>query len=488
MRLISHKFKFSFGLGAILALSLLAAGSAIASKSQLSVIEDPARLLSHDVAVQTATLDESKLLGADIVKVPVQWRNFAPDSESVQKPTGDLTNPDTYPAGVWDILDSAVAGIESRGMRPWLMLTAPAPRWAVPQESGSFKGAFKPNPADYADFVEAVGRRYPSVDVFSIWNEPNLNRYLQPQFSKGIAQSAVHYRDMYRAAFAALARSGNGGDTILFGELLPRAPSNGARTAPLTWLREFFCLDAKLKPFRGKAAKTHKCTGFKRISTSGLSYHPYTTANGPLTRELQRNNAPLGYLKRVENVLDAAAKHRKLARKRLKIYNSEFGIQSDPPDPYQTPIRKIPLLLNTAEYLTWIDARVATYSQYLIVDDQDIASFGQMGLRFADGSKKEGVYQAYQTPVMVFKGKSSRNVTVWGGLRAKESGVTMAEVQYKSGGSWITATQVPVGSSTGYFQRGVNVAAAASKTWRVSWSGGTSREAKPGKRVRPYTN
>src|SRR5665647_786795 len=68
----------------------LLAGSAAASRTQQSVIEDPARLLG-DTTSQNASLDEMKLLGAEIVKLPVVWRSIAPAVK-----TSDLNDPNAY--------------------------------------------------------------------------------------------------------------------------------------------------------------------------------------------------------------------------------------------------------------------------------------------------------------------------------------------------------------------------------------------------------
>lgn len=463
----------------------LFAGSAFASKSQESVIEDPARLLSIDTVTQTAALDESQALGAEILKIPVLWRSIAPNGTSTVKPDGDLSDPNQYPAGSWDILDRAVAGGQARGMKVWLMITAPAPRWAVTKESTPLPGAYEPDVSDFKEFATAVARRYASVKMFSLWNEVNAGQFLQPQRKGSQILSAIYYRKLYKAGYDGLVAGGQRSAKILFGELLPSfGASNQRGTLPLIWLRAFFCIDVKGKTLKGAAAKKQKCAGIKKVSASGISYHPYSLAGGPFVKP-DKDAAPIAYLKRIERVLDQATKAKRLSSRKTKIYSSEFGYQSSPPDPRATTMKKIPYFLNASEYLSWVDSRVATYSQYLIVDDFDLGGF-QTGLRFVDGQKKTAVYEAYQTPIMVFKGKGN-TVTVWGGLRAKAPGAAMADIQYKSGGSWTTVKQVPVSSAVGYFKTNVSLSGAQGKTYRISWSGGTSRETKPGKIIKPFT-
>jgi hypothetical protein len=80
---------------------------------------------------------------------------------------------------------------------------------------------------------------------------------------------------------------------------------------------------------------------------------------------------------------------------------------------------------------------------------------------------------------MVFTTKNPKKITVWGALRAKPAGTVQAELQTGSGDNWTTLAKISVGASNGYFLKNVNVANAASKTFRISWSGGISRSSKP---------
>jgi hypothetical protein len=423
-----------------------------------------------------------KLLGAEIVKLPVVWRSIAPAVK-----TSGLNDPNAYPAGAWDVLDRVVSGAHARGMKVWMMITAPAPTWAVARESTPGPGAYRPDPNALRDFAEAVGRRYGSVEIFSIWNEPNIKRFLQPQYSKGVAVSATHYRKMYEASYAGLVAAGRGKATILFGELLPRAKRPFTTyVTPLMWLRDFFCIDNKGKKLRGRVARKHGCNGFKRIKTSGIAYHPYTMAGGPALRDPIKDNATIFYLKRVERVLDQASKQRRVSGRRLKIYSSEFGFQSDPPDINWTRIERIPGYLNASEYVSYKDSRIATYSQYELVDDFDL-SFFQSGLRFVDGRVKPGVYQAYQLPFNVFKLRGN-TVIVWGCLRSSPGGSQTAEIQVKTGSSYSTVATVNVSNRLGYFERKITVAGANAKTFRLQWGGLTSRSTKPGKAVKARTD
>src|SRR5437773_2335045 len=124
------------------------------------MMEDTDQLLSEGPAARDAALDTFKALGADVVKVRVQWRDIAPDPSTRTPPDFDGSLPGDYPAGAWDALDGAVQGIVARGMKPFLMVGPPAPDWATAGPPKKYVGVWKPDPAQYAQFVRAVGRRY----------------------------------------------------------------------------------------------------------------------------------------------------------------------------------------------------------------------------------------------------------------------------------------------------------------------------------------
>lgn len=457
------------------ALLLVAPTVASAAKNQLSVLEDSARILSSDPALQDASLDEMATLDADVLKIPVLWSWIAPKPDSRRRPSIDLTDPDSYEAEKWTMLDRAVLGARLRGMRVWLMITAPAPRWAVKRDDADAPGSQSPDPKLYGEFVRAVGEHFPSVDMWSVWTEPNLSLFLRPQFKNGVAISAVHYRKLYRAAQASLSRSGHARDEILFGELLPRAPKprrlNGT-IPPLMWLRDFFCLGEDLRPLSGAAARERECNGFKEIRSTGFAYHPYTTPRGPLIDDDRPDSATIQHLSRVYEVLDAAYRHNRLSQRRARIFSSEYGFQSDPPDPDGAAQSRIPLFLNAGEYISFKDPRVATYSQYLLIDDSSVDAF-QTGLRLLDGSPKRGIYDAYRLPLVVVR-RSGRSVTVWG--KSRVSGSRAVELQASDGSGFEKVTSISVNRRTGYFERVVNGVDADTLTFRVKAGGFFSRK------------
>src|SRR3954470_7795054 len=75
---------------------LATAGSASASRDQVTILQDDHQLLSANGARRDAALDEWKSLGVDVVKLRVDWRDISPD----EKP-GDPADPAAYRADKW---------------------------------------------------------------------------------------------------------------------------------------------------------------------------------------------------------------------------------------------------------------------------------------------------------------------------------------------------------------------------------------------------
>src|SRR5262249_30051284 len=138
----------------------------------------------------------------------------------------DGKDPNAY-GTAFAALDSFVAGAQSRGMQVLLTPTGPIPSWASKCKGGSTKtrSTCKPDPKEIGAFVRALGKRYPTVHYWSIWNEPNLKAWLSPQYEKvgsqGVQRSAYMYRQLASSAIAGLRGTGHRPDQIWLGETAP---------------------------------------------------------------------------------------------------------------------------------------------------------------------------------------------------------------------------------------------------------------------------
>src|SRR3954454_8936026 len=142
----------------VLVIACLAALAALptyasAKKTQLSIIQDDAKVIASGDATRSATLDEMRGLGADVVKISISWRALANGG----KPANP-DDPNSYPASAWAPYDAAVQGAIQRGLGVFLNISGPAPDWA----SGKSKpaGAYRPNAGAFGHFAKAVGTRY----------------------------------------------------------------------------------------------------------------------------------------------------------------------------------------------------------------------------------------------------------------------------------------------------------------------------------------
>lgn len=406
-------------------------GRASASVTQQVLIEDEHHLLELSRAEQARALDQIRDLGVDKIRTVVWWRYLLADPRARSRPRGNPANSRSriYDADRWSMLDSLVLQTRRRGIA--LMLDPAAasglagtklalPRWAR-LDSGA------PRVQQFARFVKALGLRYsgrypapgggrlPSVHEWSIWNEPNSEPFLSPQWRRvdgePVPWSPVLYRRIYRSAARALRNTGHESDRIYFGETSASGTNRPFTSiAPASFVRELSCLDPDLQPYRGAEAFERRCDRYRPLDTNGLATHFYSALDGTAPAlDLNPNpsiwmpgdpSRPAGLLDRIE------ARGRLPAD--LPVYNTEAGFQSRP--------ARAPLLtedeqardLNIAEYLQWRDPSVASFAQYLLYDDPTWFT----GLRRIDGPAKQA-YFAFRMPLVV-RDLGKGLVEVWG--------------------------------------------------------------------------
>ncbi len=427
--------------------TLLPATPAGASRSQWSLFEDHVYLIRSGPQVREQTLDEIRALGADTVRIEVKWSEVAPSPAAKKRPTFDATSPGAYPG--FEPYDDLVQRAYAKGLRIMITLAPDAPNWAT---AGGRGGNYKVNSTDFANFARAVGLRYsgafgglPAVKFFSIWNEPNHIFFLKPR-----SQSPRIYRRMVERALPALRSTAAAGSRIFVGELAPVGTATKV-LGPKRFLQQWLCLDKRFKRLRGRVARAAGCKGFKKVSANGFAHHPYGPAG---TVPAQKDIINISVIRRLATALDKAARAGRITRG-LGIYNTEFGFQTNPPDPFisTSPARQAELLNEKEEY-SYRYSRLKSYSQYLLVDDAARAGSSalrwagfQTGLRNAGGVVKPS-YEAYRLPIVVHKRGSG--VLIWGRVRPG-TGTRFAQLQRKQGGSYVNDGALISTNSGGYF-------------------------------------
>jgi hypothetical protein len=428
-----------------MALAALAAVPAAghASASQSMVFEAPGQLLYDQL--RPGALDEIQRFGVSNVRQLVYWQSFAPKPNAKRKPSFNASKASAYPAGTWDRLDRLVTDAKTRGIKLQLTLTGPVPKWATAQHKDHLT---RPSAKLYGQWVKAVSSRYgDQVATWSLWNEPNSNHFLKPT---GLA-SASTYRKLYIAGAKAIRSSAaNKHDRILLGETAPRG--NGNTAHPLPYLRAALCLNGSYK-------HTRKCS---KLDAQGYAHHAYTTRTGPHFKP-PAGDVTIGVLPRLTSALDRAARAGAIP-KRLKLYLTEFGIQTYPDKNSGVPQAKQPAYLAIAEHIAYSNSRVAQFSQYELTDDKLLGGF-QTGLRTATGKKKPA-YAGFPIPLAVEK-VGSRDV-LWGLVRPDRT-TTQVLIQSRVGskGAWKalrtkTTTSKGVYSFSVHHRKGI--------TYRVKWT------------------
>jgi hypothetical protein len=464
-------------LAATLALGAAAVPAAHASKTQESIFQDDNALVSGGDAKRQSSLDDMKALGADTIHSLVFWDTISPGANSKAKPNFVSTDPSSYPPGAFSNYDALVSEAQARGLDVILTPTGGAPLWASGCGRGGTAHHCRPDPVEFGNFVEAVGKRYPTVHRWSIWNEPNMAGWLQPQMERkhgrNIPVAAALYRQLVYHAIAGLQASGHGGDQILLGETAPLGKKTGSLTkrslAPVPFYQGVFCLDSRGHPLRGSLAKDMGCTGFKRIEVTGVAHHPDNRGGSlaPLSRP-DSGEITIANIRTLKSVLSQGSRRQRI-RGNLPIYFTEFGFQTNPPDRiFGVSLSRQAAWLNQSDFIAYRDPRVKSVAQYELFDDPVLSTF-QTGLRFKDGRAKPSL-DGYRLPIWVTR--SGSGVRVFGQVRPAHG--TPQTVEIQNGNRAFKTVKTVTTSPDGYFL--VSVGSQPGPKWRLAWTdpGGTA--------------
>ena len=432
---------------------LVVAPAAQAGPRQVMTFEAPDEL--YDGTRRDATLDEIRAFGVTQIRQLVYWQQLAPGANRKTKPQFNASDPEAY--GTFGPLDALIAAAEARGIKVILTPTGPVPRWATGSKKGHLN---RPSAKQFGQFVTALARRYGAqVDTWSVWNEPNQPQFLMPQYRKRRPYSPGLYRNLYRAAYRAIRSvDENRRDKILIGETSPRGNENVVH--PLTFLRGFTCLDAKYR-------KTRSCS---RLPADGYAHHAYTTRIGPRFEPSDKNDVTIGVLDRLVTALDKVGRARGLPRG-LKIYLTEFGIQSEPDRISGVSFARQPAYYAIAEHMAYVNSRVALFSQYLMRDDAPreegyrFRGF-ESGLRRNNGAVKPA-YRAFANPLAIERYGPSD--VLWGLIRP-QAGVTPVTIEVRRPGKrrWSVLRRLDTTSHGVY---GLSVNHRNKQEYRVRWTG-----------------
>jgi hypothetical protein len=254
-------------------------------------------------------LADAAAAGASVIHTTANWAAIAPT-----RPHSALNGND--PAYHLNDLDELVASAGRYGLRVMIDITG-SPKWA---NGGHTPNYMPKNIVDFANFVRMLATRYNgntagrgSVTLWSIWNEPNLQQFLYPQFSGKRIVSVANYARLLKAGYAAI-KGANPSALVAAGETSAQGrdkPLKGASetVAPGTFAR----LLAQQKGVRFDA----------------WAHHPYPTSPSAKPLEQVRYpNVTLSQLPRFEKDLKT------WFHRAVPVWITEYGHETKPGEPH----------------------------------------------------------------------------------------------------------------------------------------------------------
>jgi hypothetical protein len=278
-----------------------AAQATAAPRMPIGFFDDPTFRWSADRAQNLQRAGEA---GASIIRTTATWSQIAP------KRPAQATNMND-PAYRLDDLDELVAHAAQNGMRVMINITG-TPKWA----NGNKTPNHMPKRlSDLTAFARMLATRYDGsngkgyVGLWSVWNEPNLQQFLMPQYVGKKIVSVANYAKLYKAAYAGI-KAGNRGAQVAAGETSAMGrdkPSKGSSqtVAPATFAR----LLARQKG----------------IKFDAWAHHPYPTApNAKPMEKVRYPNVTLSTMPRFEKDL------RKWYHHAVPVWITEYGHETKP--------------------------------------------------------------------------------------------------------------------------------------------------------------
>jgi hypothetical protein len=325
--------------------------------------------------VRETALARIRASGARIVRIPVEWRFFVASRPTAGFDARDPASPDYD----FTALDGAVTEAVAAGLRPLLVIShapefAEAPnRWRY-----AYPGSWDPSPLALEAFAAALARRYdgsfadpaapggvlPAVRLFQAWNEPNLARYLEPQWvARGAhwqAFSPLLYRELLNGFYAGI-KAVAPQDLVLAAGVAPNGDQEGVgRMAPLRFLRALLCLTPP-----GRAPRREPCAEPPHFDA--LAFHPLSVGNPDIAADssLDVSIADAG---KITSVLAAARRlGTALPSGPKPVWVTELNWESAPQAAHGVPARLQAAWISRALHRLWV-AGVSTVMWQFLID------------------------------------------------------------------------------------------------------------------------
>jgi Cellulase (glycosyl hydrolase family 5) len=458
-------------LAAILACALLGAfvipAVADAKRGLVTGLEGHDAYRADDAAERNLWLDRTVDAGAGIIRVGVAWAGIATAQPA------DPTNPGSVSYN-FSSVDPVVRSAAAHGVDVLLTVNQ-APTWAEGpgRPAGANVGSWDPNPAFVADFMQAVASRYsgsfappgdqplPAVKAIQVWNEPNQDFWLGPQFQGTNIVGPDHYREILNASYKAI-KAVNPKMLVVTGGTSPYGdnpggpyppPPNGPRVRPVQWWEDLLCVrDVKAKKGKKKGKKGTATRKLVRAPGCGgtamfdvLAHQPIdNTGKGPLQHGPNRYDASTPDLGRVVSVLRAGEKFGTASGGRHPVWVTEFWWDSKPPNRSGAPLATQARWLQQSLYLFW-KAGASAAINFAIRDTTEFPNTRngfQSGIYFRDGRPKPSL-TAFRFPFVTERINRTK-LLAWG--KAPKAG--QLKIQRRQGKRWMNIRKLRVGKGS----------------------------------------
>jgi hypothetical protein len=296
-----------------------------------------------------AMLRRARAAGATVIRTTVEWSEVAP-----RPPVraGDPFDPSLRLDGI----DELVRNAQRLGVEVLLTVWG-TPDWA---NGGAGRNRVPDDLGDLEAFSRALADRYsgrhpgyPFVRFYSVWNEPNLEQFLAPQFDRrGRSVSPWLYHQLFRAARAGIKAAS------------PRALVAAGETSPR----------GRDRPSRDRIQDSHSPAGFAarlgrlrpRLRFDAWAHHPYPTSarSGPLDHS-PWPSVRMANLGRFEAGLDQW-----FGRSAIPIWLTEYAHETRPHDPKGADAESQASFAREALAAAAADRRVRMFIWFTFRDDR----------------------------------------------------------------------------------------------------------------------
>jgi hypothetical protein len=352
-------------------------------------------LLSEDPAARQLALSRIREAGATVVRIPVDWRNIV-----VADPPPGFDASDPASASYrFTAIDAAVLSAVAAGLTPLLVVShAPAFAEASPRWPYAYPGSWAPSPMALDQFAAALARRYdgsfadpqapagvlPRVRLFQAWNEPNLARYLEPQWvvaeGRWSAFSPLLYRQLLNGFYSGV-KSVAPSDLVIAAGVAPNGDREGVgRMQPVRFLQELLCLGA-----------SGGCPDPAHFDV--LDYHPLSVGDPDLPA-VSSLDVAISDAAKVTDLLRRAERLHTLAPDTAKpVWVTELNWESAPQASNGVPASLQAQVISRALHRLWIAGVSLVAWQFLVDPYPGVSAATPTGASF-EYQRPAGLYSA----------------------------------------------------------------------------------------------